>query len=178
MKATITNKACQLIATVTLAAIAISLCGCASIVDGRTPRISINSSPEGAKLTILNKSDREVLTGTTPIVANLKRSRGYFQGEQYRLIFELAGYKRTEALITSKVNGWYVGNIFFGGLIGMLIVDPATGAMWSLHPTMIEQPLDREQAAQLREGKSFCVVLKGHATANELRQMQPVALKP
>src|SRR6267378_2382947 len=45
MKATITNKACQLIATVTLAAIAISLCGCASIVDGRTPRISINSSP-------------------------------------------------------------------------------------------------------------------------------------
>ena len=30
------------------------------------------------------------------------------------------------------LNGWYIGNVVFGGLIGLLIVDPETGAMWRL----------------------------------------------
>lgn len=30
------------------------------------------------------------------------------------------------------MDGWYIGNLLFGGLIGMLIVDPATGAMYKL----------------------------------------------
>lgn len=32
------------------------------------------------------------------------------------------------------MDGWYFGNILFGGLIGFLIVDPATGAMYTLKP--------------------------------------------
>lgn len=28
------------------------------------------------------------------------------------------------------MDGWYLGNILIGGLIGMLIVDPASGAMY------------------------------------------------
>jgi hypothetical protein len=156
----------------------VSLCGCASIVDGGRPKISINSSPEGAKVTIFDKKDIAVTNGVTPFVASLKRSRGYFVGAQYKLVFELAGHQKAEAMITSKVNGWYIGNIFFGGLLGMLIVDPATGAMWSLHPKMIEQPLDKEQTTLLREGKAFFVVLKEQATPNELRAMQPIHLNP
>jgi hypothetical protein len=34
--------------------------------------------------------------------------------------------------VDSTINGWYVGNIVFGGFIGWLIVDPLTGAMWAL----------------------------------------------
>ena len=34
--------------------------------------------------------------------------------------------------MSSRINGWYVGNIVFGGFIGWLIVDPLTGAMWTL----------------------------------------------
>lgn len=33
------------------------------------------------------------------------------------------------------MDGWYVGNIIFGGLIGLLLVDPITGAMWKLPDT-------------------------------------------
>ena len=36
------------------------------------------------------------------------------------------------AILESEVDSWYFGNILFGGLIGMLIIDPATGAMWKL----------------------------------------------
>jgi hypothetical protein len=174
MKTTKLNKVIHGALLPILASAGFGLCGCASIVDGRTPKISINSSPEGAKVIVVDKGDKEVVSGTTPFVATLKRSRGYFQGAQYKLIFELVGHKRTEATITSKVNGWYVGNIFFGGLIGMLFVDPATGAMWSLHPKMIEQPLDKEQSTQLREGNCVVVALKNQATPNEQRHMQPV----
>src|SRR5262245_6883874 len=51
-----------------LAAAAVGLSGCASIVDGRTPKISINSKPAGAKVSVLDKADNRVLTGTTPFV--------------------------------------------------------------------------------------------------------------
>jgi hypothetical protein len=30
------------------------------------------------------------------------------------------------------LNKWYFGNILLGGVIGMLVVDPLTGAMYSL----------------------------------------------
>jgi hypothetical protein len=40
--------------------------------------------------------------------------------------------------LTAKINGWYFGNLLFGGIIvGMLIVDPATGAMWTLKDTVV-----------------------------------------
>ncbi|WP_174263189.1 CsgG/HfaB family protein [Citrifermentans bemidjiense] len=35
------------------------------------------------------------------------------------------------------MNGWYWGNIVFGGVIGLLIVDPATGAMWKMDDTLM-----------------------------------------
>ncbi len=35
----------------------------------------------------------------------------------------------------TKLDGWYFGNLIFGGLLGILIIDPATGAMWRLDET-------------------------------------------
>jgi hypothetical protein len=79
-------------------------------------------------------------TDTTPFVAKLQRKSGFFKGEEYRLVFELAGYQKSEARIASTLNPWYFGNIGFGGLIGLFIVDPWTGAMWNLSSkTMVEQ---------------------------------------
>jgi hypothetical protein len=33
------------------------------------------------------------------------------------------------------LDGWYIGNILLGGLIGMLIVDPISGAMFKIAET-------------------------------------------
>ncbi len=46
------------------------------------------------------------------------------------------------------MNGWYAGNIVFGGLIGILIVDPATGAMWDIKENNIVMDLS---ATAIRE---------------------------
>lgn len=58
----------------------------------------------------------------------LKAGSGFFRGERYVVTATLDGETGT-ATLTPGMDGWYIGNILFGGLIGILIVDPATGAM-------------------------------------------------
>ena len=111
--------------------------GCASILDGGSKSVHLNSNPAGAKVTISNDEGKIVLVQTTPAIVNLARSSGYFRGEDYRLIFEAPGYSPYETRITSEIDGWYFGNILFGGLIGMLAVDPLTGDMYTLSPREI-----------------------------------------
>jgi hypothetical protein len=90
-------------------------------------------------------------------VAQLPVKYGYFKGQNYRLEFELPGHAPAEVHLDSSVSGWYFGNLAFGGLIGMLIVDPLTGAMFNLSPEKIEQPLAPTQAQVIREsdGRGF-----------------------
>jgi len=121
----------------------ISLCGCASIVDGNPrPKISIDSTPPGALVTIYDKGNSRVDSETTPFVTRLRRSSGYFSGANYRLVFELPGYQKAQSVIYTSINGWYFGNLLIGGLVGMVFVDPATGAMWTLHPKTVNEILE------------------------------------
>lgn len=71
-------------------------------------------------------------TGTTPTTLTLKAGKAYFDRQDYTVTFEKEGYEKQTIIIGAKLNGWYLGNILFGGLIGILIVDPLTGAMWRL----------------------------------------------
>ncbi len=122
--------------TKTLVAVAaISLSGCASIIKGGGPEaFAVRSQPPGADVRVTDTSTNVlVAAGKTPFTTSLKKSRGYFQGAKYKVQVELAGYQPVEALLDTNANGWYIaGNLVFGGLIGWLIVDPATGAMWTL----------------------------------------------
>ena len=107
--------------------------GCASIIDGGPKTVQINSNPEGAKVTIFNKAGKEVSVNTTPASIALKRG-GFYSTEDYKLHFEMPGYYPYETHVASSIDGWYLGNVIFGGFIGILIVDPATGDMWTLSP--------------------------------------------
>jgi hypothetical protein len=112
--------------------------------QGRRPGgLTVRSEPLGASVTITDLSTGVVVgTGTTPYVAMLKKSHGFFKGAKYRVNLELPGYSPAESQIDTRVSGWYVaGNLVFGGLIGWLIVDPATGAMWTLSSDAMDMPL-------------------------------------
>jgi hypothetical protein len=107
--------------------------GCASIVSGGPQAIPINSTPSAAKLEITDiKTGQCILSTMTPYTATLKRGSGYFSKSCYKIRVSKEGYDPQEITLEAGINGWYYGNILFGGLIGMLIVDPATGAMWDL----------------------------------------------
>ncbi len=117
---------------ITLIIIATLMSGCASIVSNSTWPVAIQSIPEAAKFTIRNQKGVKVHTGTTPVTIGLSSGAGYFDGEKYTLQFTKAGFQEKNTTLDTSLNGWYFGNLAFGGLIGMLIVDPSTGAMFRL----------------------------------------------
>jgi len=126
-----------------LAALSVILAcsGCASIINGSKKEVKIGSEPADAKVTVYDSMGAAVQTAQTPTTLKLNRGAGYFKGADYRLLFEKPGYKPTEVLLRSELNGWYMGNLGFGGLIGLLGVDPSTGAMWNLQPDKVVVPL-------------------------------------
>jgi len=108
--------------------LALSLTSCASIVSKSSYSVSINSSPNQAKFTIKNKNGIAIHSGTTPSFVTLSSGDGYFKKANYIIQYEKSGYNPKEQQLIPELNGWYWGNILLGGLIGMLIVDPLTGA--------------------------------------------------
>ena len=134
---------------VLLVASIIGFSGCASIMSRSSQDVRISSSPENANVVIYDKHNMKVWDSSTPTVVNLKRGVGYFSGASYRVEITREGYEKQTVQISSGLNGgWYLaGNLLLGGLIGWLIVDPISGAMWTLKPENI--------SADLRQSLSF-----------------------
>ena len=118
----------KLIITFTCCAI---MSGCASIVSSSQYPVKIDSSVSGATVTIKDKNGTEVQKVTTPALVTLS-SGGGWESASYMFEFQKEGYESVTETMAADIDGWYFGNIGFGGLIGLLIVDPASGAMWKL----------------------------------------------
>lgn len=117
------------------------LASCASIVSKGTYPLSISSNPVGAKVSITDKKGSEIFVGNTPASVKLKAGAGFFAKAEYQVKLSSPGYDEKVIPVHFKMDGWYWGNIVFGGLIGMLIVDPATGAMWKIEDEYINETL-------------------------------------
>jgi hypothetical protein len=114
---------------------------CASIVSSSSWPLTVKSNPAGASVQITNRSGFTVFTGQTPATVLLRSGAGFFSSESYKLKLTLDGYAEKTIPVNCNLNGWYFGNILIGGLIGMLIVDPATGAMYRLETSYVEETL-------------------------------------
>jgi hypothetical protein len=133
------------------------LSGCASIVSKSDYPVSISSQPDGAEISIKNRAGESVFSGKTPTTINLKAGAGFFKGENYTVTFKREGYIPHTAQIERGVDGWYIaGNFVFGGLIGWLIVDPATGAMWTLKNLHVD--LNSSQTSSIQNGINLVTV--------------------
>jgi hypothetical protein len=135
------------ILSATMFAVVIATTGCASIVGESQYPVAVKSTPAGANFEVRNKSGELVHTGQTPSSVTLKSSAGFFKGESYKIKFMKPGHADTVVNLESGVSGWYWGNILIGGLIGMLIVDPATGAMYNL-PDQVSGALNQQAAGK------------------------------
>jgi hypothetical protein len=118
-------------------AVTVSLTGCASIVSKSSWPVTIQSNPRGARCVVAKENGKELHSGETPMTVTLDSGDGFFQRAKYTVSCQKAGYQTASTNAESHFNGWYLGNIVFGGLIGMLIVDPATGAMYRMDDTQI-----------------------------------------
>lgn len=147
--------------------------GCASIVGEREQSVTINSSPNNANILITDERRSEVYSGSTPTTVQLRKSDGsYFGGKTYTVELSKEGYEDRRVTIHSRPNGWYIGgNIVFGGLIGWLIVDPLTGAMYNLTPSTVNATLGEKVASTEGGGSEITLVLLENVPSEMLDRM-------
>jgi len=114
-----------------------SVSGCATIIKGSGPQgVYFKTDPPDAKVMVTDLRNGNIVANTkTPQVIMMQKGAGYFKSGKYNATFEKDGYDKKEFKLEGSINGWYLaGNLIFGGLIGWLIVDPMTGAMWNIDP--------------------------------------------
>lgn len=115
--------------------VALLVSGCATIVAPGPDLVPISSKPPGAMVYVDG-----VPVGVTPVTVPLKRSGS----GQIRI--ELEGYEPVFVTQDKVFNGWFLGNILIGGLIG-IIVDVATSNVTkhSTDPVMVVlRPIERD----------------------------------
>jgi hypothetical protein len=121
--------------------LAIILSSCASIVSRSTYHVNVRTEPKGASISITDKKGNEIYKGSSPATVELKAGAGYFSRAEYRVRISAAGYEEKIVPVNFKIDGWYWGNLLIGGLLGMLIIDPLTGAMWKISDPIINETL-------------------------------------
>ncbi len=117
------------------------LSGCSSLVSNTSWPVSINSPTPEATFSITDKNGKEVFKGGVPATVNLKSGRGFFKPGKYSITISSPGFTSVTLPVRAKLNGWYFSNLIYGGFIGLLIVDPITGAMYKIKDPLINQVL-------------------------------------
>lgn len=109
--------------TITLIAVGtLLLSGCATMFNPGPTNFTATSQPSGATVEVVSLQTNQSFTQTTPATFTLELA------SDYRLTFELAGYRSEEVVVRRTVNGWFFGSILLGVLPA--VVDFATGSMW------------------------------------------------
>jgi len=155
-------------------AIVCGLTGCASVFNGTTQAVTIRSAPEGATVAVTNRAGVKIHTGTTPVTLTLKRGAGYFKSETYKVALTKEGFADKELTIDGTLSGWYIGNIMLGGALGMLIIDPATGGMYTF-PDSVMGTLDGQVQKTSSADGALTIVSSDSLTPAQRALMRPIS---
>ncbi len=141
--------------------IASFLVSCATIIGKGGPEtLNIRSAPDQASIVITDETGAKIFEGKTPTNVSLEKKKGYFSGKKYTVKISKEGYAVQTVTVDTQVNGWYIGgNLLFGGFIGWLIVDPLTGAMWTLDSKEINATLEASKQGVVIEPNKAGIVL-------------------
>jgi hypothetical protein len=107
-----------------LVAVWVAGSGCATITSGGggDQTVKVVSDTPGAAVVVDGYP-----VGAAPVEVKLKRKR------THTVEVQAPGYETTIFAVNSEFNPWVIGNVVFGGLIG-IVVDLSTGATSTLSP--------------------------------------------
>jgi hypothetical protein len=117
------------------------LTNCATIVSDSSYPVTIQSSLDDVEVEVRNGRGAIIYKGSTPVTIELESGKGYFSKHVYTVRAYREGYRDSFQRITTSLDGWYLGNLLLGGLIGAFLVDPITGAMWEVDQQVINVEL-------------------------------------
>lgn len=112
---------------------------------------SATSTPSGATVVVTALQSSEAFTQVTPADFSLELS------SDYRLVFELDGYRSEEIIVRRTINGWFVGSVLLGLLPA--VVDFMTGSMWN--HTMTVANVEFIRGARLPDGEALAYATIG-----------------
>ena len=101
----------------------------------------------------------EVHMSRKNIITKLERNK------YHNVEIKLEGFKPYETKLTRKFNAWYLGNIIFGGIIGV-IIDPITGAIYQLSPSEVNAQLEQGTAFNKSKGGEVYIAVSLEKDAN------------
>lgn len=108
-------------------------CGsCATISSKSVYSISVNTIPHGANIKVLDRKGKQIILSQGPDTFKLRASHGYFRRAEYTIESSLEGYLTTIEPLYFTLDKKYIDNIYFLHFmpIGLLLIDPVSGAMW------------------------------------------------
>lgn len=111
----------------------LTVTGCATIMHGTRQSVGISSNPSNANVWV----DRTYV-GTSPLIVDMTRK------DNHIVTIHIEGYQPYEAVFTRQLSGWALGNIIFGGVIG-LAVDAISGGLYRLTPEQIQLEMQTNQ---------------------------------
>ena len=95
---------------------------CATIVNGSTQAVAVNSSPTGSSCTVDRTGARLGMIPATPGSLILQRN-----SNELLVTCTKEGYTTAAKTIPASFNGTTFGNLLFGGIVG-IVVDASSGA--------------------------------------------------
>ncbi|MGB1540116.1 MAG: hypothetical protein ACPG80_04090 [Rickettsiales bacterium] len=147
--------------------LAFILSGCSSIVKGSQQEVEVQTSGAGCAQCKLSNSKGEYYTNCTPGKIKVKRAYG-------PLDVNCSGRGiQGKKEVDSHINGWFFGNIFIGGLIGMG-VDSLTAAAWD-YPETINVQMSQGAAYAPQAAPTSAAGMQRPATSTTTRRTMPRA---
>jgi len=106
-----------------LALAATAMTGCATITTGADQSITVVTDPSGAECRLDRAGSTIAIVNPTPGTVQVDKSK-----DTILLRCKAEGFQETTANLSSEFQGATIGNVIFGGLIGVAI-DAGSGAM-------------------------------------------------
>ena len=146
----------------------IAIAGCATIVKGTDQTVAVETPGiEKAECSLVDNKGTNYYVKSTPESVVVNRGDG-----PLTITCEADGYKTTTTEFDEKFEGWTLGNIIFGGVIGV-VVDAASGAAQHYPGELLvfmepEKWVSEEKKQQwLEERAAYDKKLKKHRTEDE-----------
>ena len=97
----------------------------------------------GARVDVYDRAGASVFEGATPCSLVVDHGASFFVPAEYRVVVSPADGAPRETLVGASVNPWYAENTLIpGGLVGALLVDPPTGAVYRMETQEVRLEFD------------------------------------
>jgi hypothetical protein len=148
------------LASLTLLACTAMLGGCATMMSGTTQEMSFQSSPDDVVVTLIRKvkvakpssvktglqfdlHEETRILGKTPVTLQLDKT-----DDPQSVVFSKEGYKPVTMKLSTTLDGWFWGNIVFGGFFGST-TDSMSGAVHEYAPSQFFVTINPEMSTTI-----------------------------